>query len=166
MLKFGLTMILALVGATAGTLSIADASLMEKDVRGGDNPFCVGVDPHPVGQRLADTYQVAYEDVMTWFCDGYGFGEVTHALETAQETGLTPAEVLDMKAELGGWGLVWQELGLIGPPDNGDVGESDSRSNGGDRPDWAGQSQGNGRPDHAGSGNGNGQGQPGGRSGK
>jgi len=82
--------------------------------------YCVGADPHPVAQRLADTYGVAYEDIMTWFCEGrYGLGEIMHALQTgSDEEGNTPEELLQMKTDMGGWGQVWQELGLIGKPDD------------------------------------------------
>ncbi len=58
---------------------------------------------------------------MTWFCEEhYGFGEIMHALQTAdpEEEGKTPEELLHRKTELGGWGQVWQELGLIGKPDD------------------------------------------------
>jgi hypothetical protein len=81
---------------------------------------CNGVDPHPAGERLAGAYGVDYEEVMGWFCDGGdGFGEIMHALQTSQESSLDPAEgLLSLKTELGGWGKVWQHLGLIGPPDD------------------------------------------------
>lgn len=80
---------------------------------GGIN--CTGANPHPVGQRIADTYGVTYEQVMTWFCDGYGFGEITHALETAKvATDYTADDLLASKGQGKGWGEIWQELGLIG----------------------------------------------------
>ena len=77
-------------------------------------------DTHPVAQRLAETYDVAYEDIMTWFCEGrYGMGEIMHALQNSgDEDGNAPEQVLLRKTELGGWGQVWQELGLIGKPDD------------------------------------------------
>ncbi len=82
--------------------------------------YCVGVEPHPVAQRLAETYGVPYEDIMTWFCEGrYGLGEIMHALQTSDdEDGTIPEQILLRKTELGGWGQVWQELGLIGKPDD------------------------------------------------
>ena len=83
--------------------------------------YCAGVGTHPTAQRLADTYGVDYEQIMTWFCEGrYGFGEIMHALQTSdpEEEGKTPEQILLLKTELGGWGQVWQELGLIGKPDD------------------------------------------------
>lgn len=81
-----------------------------------DFASCVGADPHPVGMRLAEAYGLEYEVVMGWFCDGYGMGEIMHALSTAEGDGVEyePEEILAMKDEVGGWGRVWQELGLIG----------------------------------------------------
>ncbi len=86
--------------------------------------YCVGADPHPTAQALAETYGVPYEEVMGWFCeDGYGMGEIEHILQTAEATGKSVAEVMEMKAQLGGWGQVWQELGLIGAADDDDAEE-------------------------------------------
>jgi len=81
--------------------------------------YCVGVDPHPVAQRMADTYGVSYKEIMTWFCEGrYGLGEIMHALQTgSDEDGNTPEQLLQLKTDMGGWGQVWQEQGLIGKPD-------------------------------------------------
>jgi hypothetical protein len=82
-----------------------------------ESDLCVGVDPHPRATELAEEYDVAAEQVMTWFCEGgYGFGDILLALKTSQETGVPAGDLLARKTELGGWGEVWQELGLIGKP--------------------------------------------------
>jgi hypothetical protein len=63
--------------------------------------------------------------VMSWFCvDNYGMGEIKIALEysgTQVFSGTLPITVtaqslLDMRAELGGWGQVWHALGFNGKP--------------------------------------------------
>ncbi len=96
---------------------LEDADEEESGVEGAAEG-CVGVEPHPVAERLAGSYGVPYEQIMSWFCDGdYGFGEIMHALETGQETGVPAADLLVLKTELGGWGRVWQGLGLIGRPE-------------------------------------------------
>jgi hypothetical protein len=86
-----------------------------------------------VAQSLADAYDVPIEEIMTWFCEGYGFGEIVHALQTSEETDFSPEELLTLKTELGGWGQVWQELGLIGhtakPDDAYDGPEGDTPAN-------------------------------------
>jgi hypothetical protein len=40
--------------------------------------------PHPVGSRIALRYEVEYPVVMSWFCQGYGFGQIMLALETSK----------------------------------------------------------------------------------
>ena len=77
---------------------------------------CTGANPHPRASDLAEFYQVPYETIMTWFCQGhYGFGEIMHALEASLQTELTPEEILAKRAGEG-WGQIWQELGLKGKP--------------------------------------------------
>ena len=86
-----------------------------------ESEYCVGVETHPVAQRLAEIYEVDYGQIMTWFCEErYGFGEIMHALQTGdpKEKGRTPEDLLHRKTALGGWGQVWQELGLIGKPED------------------------------------------------
>jgi hypothetical protein len=85
----------------------------------GGAEYCVGAEPQPAAQALAETYGVTYEEIMGWFCAGYGLGEIEHALQTGAVTGMTPGELLALKTELGGWGEVWQHLGLIGSADDG-----------------------------------------------
>jgi hypothetical protein len=81
-----------------------------------DPEACAAADPHPFAERLVEDYGVSYEQIMDWFCEGgYGFGEIKLALETSLRTGMTAEELLALKTELGGWGEVWLELGLIGP---------------------------------------------------
>ena len=82
---------------------------------------CSGEMLHPVLTRLAETYEVAYEDLLKYFCDfEFGVGEIQLALVTAQREGfpLTYQKLLEWRYAEGmkdvGWGLIWQELGLIG----------------------------------------------------
>ena len=67
-----------------------------------------GRDVHPVGTKLAESFGVSYKDVMAMFCSGYGFGEIMHALQTSQETGISSQDLLGIKTEMEGWGQVWQ----------------------------------------------------------
>jgi hypothetical protein len=77
-----------------------------------------GADPHAFADKLAELYDASYDDILTWLYDGYGFGEIILASETSEETGVPVGELLALKTSLGGWGLVWQELDLIGKPDD------------------------------------------------
>jgi hypothetical protein len=92
----------------------------EEELSEEEAGYCAGVGTHPVIQRLSVTYDVAYGDILGWFCQGrYGLGEIMHALQTSDpDEGTSPEQLLGRKTELGGWGQVWQELGLIGKPDD------------------------------------------------
>jgi hypothetical protein len=89
----------------------------ENDTAAGEDEFalCVDSSPHPVAVRLAGRYGESPEQVIGWFCEGYDLGEIIYALSTGEEAGVDAGMVLARWTELGGWGLVWQELGLIGP---------------------------------------------------
>ncbi len=74
-------------------------------------------DPHPALFALAQQYNWPYAEVLRWFCEGhFGVGEIKHAFETwvAIDHRLTPNEILALKVQLGGWGQVWQQLGVKG----------------------------------------------------
>jgi hypothetical protein len=101
---------------------------------GAESDLCVGVDPHPRATELSKDYGVDHEEIMTWFCDrGYGFGDITLALKTSQETGVPAGDLLARKTELDGWGEVWQELGLIGKPAKAPGGPSKDKPGGPDK---------------------------------
>lgn len=120
------------IGRTEGREAAALAALVDQsfsahaarlakiylDITGdeGDEPArCADSNPRPVAVRLAGRYGESPERVMAWFCEGYGFGDIMQALSMRKETGEDAGTLLALRAELGGWSLVWQELGLIGP---------------------------------------------------
>jgi hypothetical protein len=65
---------------------------------------------HPEGLKLAARWGVPYEEIMSWFCQGFGFGEIDLAYEMAQESGKPVAEIFAMKSSGMGWGQIKQEL--------------------------------------------------------
>jgi hypothetical protein len=69
---------------------------------------------NPVGARLAEQYEVPYATVQGWFCEGFGWGQVKHALQTAKLTGVDAAALLQQRLDGQGWGQIWQSLKLIG----------------------------------------------------
>ncbi|MEM5775676.1 MAG: hypothetical protein AAGU05_11810, partial [Anaerolineaceae bacterium] len=76
-------------------------------------------DAHNVAERLSQRSGLYYEQIMSWFCvDGLGFGEIMNAIKASEQLGgvTSAAEIIAMKQELGGWGLVKQALGLNGNP--------------------------------------------------
>jgi hypothetical protein len=112
----------------------------EEEVEKTESAYC---DPekemgsHPVAAALAEMYEVPEDEIMAYFCDGFGFGQIMLALQTDVEH---YGEYLAQREAGQGWGQIWQELGLIGKP-----GAATSPPGHLKRPDHAG-----GPPDHAG----------------
>jgi hypothetical protein len=74
---------------------------------------CTETNPHPMGQSIVETYDdVSYEQVMTWFCDGYTFDDILIALETSEATDVPAAALLEMLWEKS-WEEIWQETGFL-----------------------------------------------------
>jgi len=72
---------------------------------------CTDPDPSPLGQDIARTYAVSYEQVMTWFCEGYSFDNIMIALETSEATHVPAETLLQMLLEKD-WETIWQEIGF------------------------------------------------------
>jgi hypothetical protein len=78
---------------------------------------------HPFAVKLAAKYDVTVEYVMTYFCDGFGMGQIMLALKTSQIEGID-ADADALLAERGsgkGWGKIWKDHGLIGAAKNGNT---------------------------------------------
>jgi hypothetical protein len=103
-----------------------------EDIPVEDKVYCVGADPHPVAEDLSDddygdleefenlTPDEIYGQIMDWFCENhFGFGEIIHLLKTGKDPDVTLDELIEMRIEEGmSWGKIWQELGLIGKPED------------------------------------------------
>jgi hypothetical protein len=87
----------------------------ETDVEGEEGEVVAGKH-HPVGEKIAATYNVTYEEVMGYFCHGAGFGQIMLALQTQEITQTPAADLLQMKKEQGGWGQLWHSLGIVKNP--------------------------------------------------
>jgi hypothetical protein len=62
---------------------------------------------HPVAEALAASFEVDYDTIMGWHCDGYGFGEIARALLLAEYDGtVTAQDLLDLFASGLGWGEI------------------------------------------------------------
>ena len=72
---------------------------------------------HPFAAAIAETYGTSVSDVMDFFCNGYGFGEIMLALQTHQLNGEEITSMLDLRKSGHGWGQIWQEMDIIGNPD-------------------------------------------------
>ena len=88
------------------------------------NAYCVdGMKEtnHPLAAKIAERYGVTEDMVMTYFCQGYSIGEIMLAIKTSQMEGveMTPEEILDNLESNDAWGLLWQDMKLIGSEKDG-----------------------------------------------
>lgn len=67
---------------------------------------CTGAQPHPKGTALAQKYGVPYEEIMGWFCQGFGFGEIDQAYALSQQSGVPVEEIFAMRNAGSGWGEI------------------------------------------------------------
>ena len=75
----------------------------------------------PLAAKIAERYEVTEDMVMTYYCQGYSIGEIMLAIKTSQMEGveMTPEEILGNLETNDAWGLLWQDMGLIGWEKNG-----------------------------------------------
>lgn len=105
----------------AGLTSLPDVDMPEAGSRtvlpGGnettDGFNCMDTEPHPVGQSIAKSYEVSYEQVMSWFCSGFSFENILIALETSSAVNIPADTLLEMRMEKE-WEVIWDETGFTG----------------------------------------------------
>lgn len=80
----------------------------EQDEESGDEikGVCSHEKQHPAGLKLAEKYQVSYEEIMGWFCQNFGFGEIDMAYEMSLQSGISVEELFAMKVGGTGWGNI------------------------------------------------------------
>ena len=128
--------VVAVVALGAQGLAAAQVELVGKPGGGEKTGYYCRTpgDRHPALNTLAETYDADYSLLLSFFCEGrFGVGEIRHALQAslALNGELSPTEILNMKVELGGWGRVWQELGLKGGGHGNGNGNRNGNGNGG-----------------------------------
>jgi hypothetical protein len=67
-------------------------------------------DTPPEAQKLADQYQAPLDEVMGYFCKGFGFGEIDQAYSLSLTSGKSVSEILSMRNAGLGWGQIRQQL--------------------------------------------------------
>lgn len=72
---------------------------------------CTGANPQPVGMNLALQYGVPYTEIMGWFCQGFGFGEIDRAYSLSRQNGVPVASIFAMKSSGMGWGEIMKQFG-------------------------------------------------------
>lgn len=110
----------------------------------------------PVGHRLADAFNVSYDEIMGWFCQGFGFGEIARAYLLADATGVPPATYFAQRQSGMGWGQIVKQTGVH--PSDLAPGQVIRHGNGNGNNGNHGNGNGNGNNGNHGNGNGNGKG--------
>ncbi len=64
----------------------------------------------PTGLTLSARYGVSYEEIMVWFCKGYGFGEIDLAYEMSRTSGMPVTEIFALRESGMGWGNIKKEI--------------------------------------------------------
>ena len=77
--------------------------------------YCSGDTINPTGMTLAERFGVSYEEIMSWFCQGYGFGEIELAYSLSQEYDVPVSEIFAMRSAGMGWGEIKQKLEDMAP---------------------------------------------------
>ena len=76
---------------------------------------CTGADPQPTGEKLAQRYGVPYDEIMGWFCQHYGFGEIDLAYGLNLQSGVPVADIFAMRSSGLGWGQIKAQLKNVTP---------------------------------------------------
>ncbi len=77
---------------------------------------CVGANPQPKATKLADEYNRPYDEIMGWFCQGFGFGEIDLAYNLAMQkqgqnqNAIDVTQIFEMRKSGLGWGEIKQQL--------------------------------------------------------
>lgn len=119
MKKFVLIGLVSLLALGAVTTAFAAGAIKNAELDPKTGYYCTHPDAHqPALYALSVAYNTPYSQILGWFCDGrFGVGEIMLALQTSKAVNgaYTPEQILQMKVDMGGWGKVWQFLGLTGP---------------------------------------------------
>jgi hypothetical protein len=82
--------------------------------------------------KLAQRYGVPYEEIMYWFCQGFGFGEIDLAYTLQIKSGWPVADIFALKSGGMGWGNIKKLLDPLGHG-NGNNNSKNNKNNRSDR---------------------------------
>jgi hypothetical protein len=111
--------------ATPDTAPVAEATPTPESNRAGCE---ASGKQHPEGLRLAQRWGVPYEEIMGWFCQGFGFGEIDLAYDLALNAQQPVAGIFAMKSGGMGWGEIKQQI--LPKPDKKPVSPQDPNPTG------------------------------------
>jgi hypothetical protein len=76
---------------------------------------CTGAQPHPTATKLALRYNVPYEEIMSWFCQGFGFGEIEKAYSLSLQYNVPVEQLFALKSSGEGWGNIKKLAPTLSP---------------------------------------------------
>jgi hypothetical protein len=68
--------------------------------------LCAGANPQSKGETVAAQYGVSYDEIMGWYCQGFGFGEIDQAYSMSPGSGLPVSDIFALRRK----GLAWDEI--------------------------------------------------------
>jgi hypothetical protein len=72
---------------------------------------CTGANPPPKANKLAEEYGVDYTEIMGWFCQHFGFGEIDLAYGLNKQYPEIPVEqIFELRSSGLGWGLIKKQV--------------------------------------------------------
>jgi len=102
-------------------LELEEGEEIEEEGVGGksNSSYCSGEkeNDHPFAAAISEIYGVSVSDVMGYFCNGFGFGEIMLALQTHQMNDEKISFMFGLRESKHGWGQIWQDMGIIGNAD-------------------------------------------------
>ncbi|MFO8036280.1 MAG: hypothetical protein R6U57_06620 [Anaerolineales bacterium] len=73
---------------------------------------CPEEDPHPMAVSISEKFDVPYQEVINWYCEGeYLFEDILLALQTSKMSDAEPGDLLE-QTKTKTWEEIWEELGI------------------------------------------------------
>ncbi len=66
----------------------------------------------PVAMRLADAFDVSYQEIMGWHCRGFGFGEIAKAYLLDEFGDFSVEDVFNLRLSGVGWGEIMKQANV------------------------------------------------------
>lgn len=73
---------------------------------------CPGPQRHDFAYSISETFEVSYDQVMDWFCDGYEFPDILLALQSSKNTDYSTEQLLEMTNSMT-WEQIWEQIGIL-----------------------------------------------------
>ncbi len=74
--------------------------------------------PNPAAANLAAAYGVPVEEITSWFCKGFGLGEIDLAYNLARTVHASPDTIFALRKSGASWGEIKKQLSSSGPKNN------------------------------------------------